>query len=40
MMDYTSRQGNVADPWYTGDFQTTWEDVTEGCRGLLAYLGY
>jgi len=25
----------VADPWYTGDFSTTWRDVAEGCRGLL-----
>ena len=27
--------GDVADPWYTGDFSTTWRDVAEGCRGLL-----
>lgn len=35
LMDYTARPGNVADPWYTGDFETTWRDVNEGCRGLL-----
>lgn len=35
LMDYTSRPGDVADPWYTGDFQATWRDVTEGCQGLL-----
>ena len=35
LMDYTERPGNVADPWYTGDFETTWRDVNEGCRGLL-----
>ena len=35
LMDYTDRPGNVADPWYTGDFETTWRDVNEGCRGLL-----
>lgn len=35
LMDYTTRPGNVADPWYTGDFETTWRDVNEGCRGLL-----
>ena len=35
LMDYTSRPGNVADPWYTRDFDTTWEDVNEGCKGLL-----
>ncbi len=25
----------VAGPWYTGDFETTWRDVLEGCQGLL-----
>ncbi len=35
LMDYTSRPGQVADPWYTGDFEATWRDVLEGCRGLL-----
>ena len=35
LMDYTSRPGDVADPWYTGDFEATWQDVLEGCRGLL-----
>ena len=32
---YTARPGDVADPWYTGDFSATWRDVAEGCRGLL-----
>lgn len=40
LMDYTSRHGDVADPWYTGDFEETWIDVNEGCRGLLTELGY
>lgn len=35
LMDYTSRPGDVADPWYTGDFETIWQDVLQGCRGLL-----
>ena len=35
LMDYTDRPGDVADPWYTGDFEATWRDVLEGCRGLL-----
>ena len=30
--------GEVADPWYTGDFETTWRDVLAGCQGLLAAL--
>ena len=38
LLDFTSRGGDVADPWYTGDFKTTYRDVTEGCEGLLAYL--
>lgn len=35
LLDYTNRPGEVADPWYTGDFDQTWEDVLEGCQGLL-----
>lgn len=38
LMDYTSRGGEVADPWYTRDFEATWRDISEGCRGLLATL--
>ena len=38
LMDYTARPGDVADPWYTGDFEATWRDVLEGCRGLLECL--
>jgi len=38
LMDFTDRPGEVADPWYTGDFETTWRDVLEGCQGLLKYL--
>ena len=38
LMDYTDRPGEVADPWYTGDFEETWQDVCEGCRGLLKLL--
>jgi Protein-tyrosine-phosphatase len=35
LMDYTIRPGDVADPWYTGDFEATWRDVLEGCQGLM-----
>jgi protein-tyrosine phosphatase len=38
LLDFTGRTGDIADPWYTGDFDTTWNDVEEGCRGLLSYL--
>ena len=34
--DYTDRPGEVADPWYTGDFKETYRDILDGCRGLLA----
>ena len=39
LMDYTQRPGDVADPWYTGDFEATWRDVVEGCQGLLNACG-
>ena len=29
---------DIADPWYTGDFEATYRDVVEGCNGFLAYL--
>ena len=33
LLDYAGRPGQeVADPWYTGDFETTYRDVLEGCR--------
>lgn len=35
LLDYTDRPGDVADPWYTDDFEAAWQDVSEGCRGLL-----
>lgn len=38
LMDYTDRPGEVADPWYTVDFERTWQDVLAGCQGLLEQL--
>ena len=38
LMDYTTRPADVADPWYTGDFDATWNDVVEGCKGLITSL--
>lgn len=36
LMDYAGRPGAaVADPWYTRDFEQAWEDVLEGCKGML-----
>ena len=36
LLDYTPKGGEVADPWYTGDFEATYEDVCLGCTYLLA----
>jgi protein-tyrosine phosphatase len=38
LLDYTVRPGDIADPWYTGDFRATYEDVLAGCQGFLQYL--
>ena len=38
LMDYTDRPGQVSDPWYTRDFESTWIDVEEGCNGFLSWL--
>ena len=35
LLDFTQRPGEVADPWYTRDFDATWRDVLEGCKALL-----
>ena len=35
LLDFTDRPGDVADPWYTGNFDATWRDVLEGCQRLL-----
>ena len=38
LLDFTNRPGDVADPWYTGNFEATWRDVLEGCTCLLKQL--
>ena len=39
LLDYCGRTGQeVADPWYTDDFDATWNDVLQGCTALLEYL--
>ena len=35
LLDFTDHPRSVADPWYTGDFDSTYSDVTEGCQALL-----
>ena len=39
LLDHTTRPGDVADPWYTGDFSATWRDVSDGCAALLEKIG-
>ena len=38
LLDYTRHPRDVADPWYTDDFEATWRDVLAGCHGLLKEL--
>lgn len=38
LLDFTNRTGDIADPWYTGDFNQTYNDIYCGCEGLLKYL--
>ena len=38
-MDFTDTPHDIADPWYTGDFDATWNDVSKGCAALIAKYG-
>lgn len=40
LMDFTSRPGEVSDPWYSDRFDIAYQDILEGCEGLLKHLGY
>ena len=41
LLDFSERKGeDIADPWYTGNFDVTYEDIIEGCTGLMKFLGY
>ncbi len=40
MMEFAGTDRDVADPWYTGDFETTYDDVRAGCTGLMGWLGF
>lgn len=35
LMDYTSRGGDVADPWYSGHFDITYRDIYDGCLAII-----
>ncbi len=36
LLEFAGSTQDVADPWYTGDFETTYQDVVAGCQGLLS----
>ena len=38
LLEFAGSSRNIADPWYTGDFETTYRDVLEGCEALLETL--
>lgn len=38
LMTFAGKNSDVADPWYSGDFETTYRDISEGCRGLIKHL--
>ena len=38
LMSYTGQGRDVADPWYTGDFETTFKDIMKGCEAILKLL--
>ena len=35
LLDFSSRSGQISDPWYSGDFEATYRDISEGCDGFL-----
>ena len=37
--EFSGSGKDIADPWYTGDFDKTFADISEGCDGLIKYLG-
>ena len=38
LLDFSDRPRDIADPWYTGDFDEAWDDIVEGCQAFLAWL--
>ena len=38
LLSFAGSDADIADPWYTGDFDATYDDVTRGCKGLLEYI--
>ena len=40
LLDHSGSGRDVADPWYTGDFEATYSDILEGCEAFLRHLGF
>ena len=40
LLEYTNSKRDIADPWYTGNFDETYNDIVLGLEGFLNYLGY
>ena len=38
LLDFSSNPRDIADPWYTGNFDLTYDDIVEGCEAFLAFL--
>ena len=38
LLDFSNRPRDIADPWYTGNFDVTYEDIYEGCIAFIQYL--
>ena len=38
LLDFSDRPRNIADPWYTGNFDVTYDDIVEGCDTFLEHL--
>ena len=38
LLEFAGRDGDISDPWYSGDFDRAWDDIELGCRALLQYL--
>lgn len=38
LLDFTDDPCNIRDPWYTGNFEETYQDIVDGCKGFLEYL--
>lgn len=38
LLDFTKNPRNIRDPWYTGNFDETYQDISEGCLAFLEYL--